>query len=178
MFFSTQLLSKKGPLATVWLAGHMDKRLKKAQIIDTSISNSVGEAALHCHEALLSKEARFLRRCRVQGCPAPVSRHALLGADNIINSEAPLALRLSGQLLLGVVRIHARKVVFLYNDCNEAVVRLKQVSIPVSRLQTGRAQLRFQVGCSFLQPSSPVTHRHHCCKKLNAVSERVTSPTQ
>eukprot|EP00891_Asterochloris_glomerata_P002213 jgi/Astpho2/2213/gw1.00040.253.1_t len=87
MFFSTQLLSKKGPLATVWLAGHMDKRLKKAQIIDTSISNSV---------------------------------------DNIINSEAPLALRLSGQLLLGVVRIHARKVVFLYNDCNEAVVRLKQ----------------------------------------------------
>ena len=66
MFFSTQLLSKKGPLATVWLAGHMDKRLKKAQIIDTSISNSVGEAALHRHEALSSPKACVLRCCRVK----------------------------------------------------------------------------------------------------------------
>ncbi len=30
--------------------------------------------------------------------------------DSIINPEAPLALRLSGQLLLGVVKIYSRKV--------------------------------------------------------------------
>ena len=79
MFYSTQLLSKKGPLATVWLAGHMDKRLKKAQIIDTSISNSVGEAALHCHEVW--NKACILRCCHVQVHPIPMPRHALLGVQ-------------------------------------------------------------------------------------------------
>ena len=128
MFFSTQLLSKKGPLATVWLAGHMDKRLKKAQIIDTSISNSVGEAALRVCKAHSTAETHVLCCCHFQTGTLPVLTWSAGCADNIINSEAPLALRLSGQLLLGVVRIHARKVVFLYNDCNEAVVRLKQVS--------------------------------------------------
>ncbi len=83
MFFSTQLLSKKGPLATVWLAGHMDKRLKKAQIIDTSISNSVGEAALHCCEVLSLREACVLRCCHFQVRPLPVPRHALLGLQTI-----------------------------------------------------------------------------------------------
>ena len=91
-------------------------------------------------------------------------------ADNIINSEAPLALRLSGQLLLGVVRIHARKVVFLYNDCNEAVVRLKQVSILVSRLPTERAQLPPQVGCSFPGQAVLSRSRHLGCAQLTAAA--------
>ena len=70
MFFSTQLLSKKGPLATVWLAGHMDKRLKKAQIIDTSISTSVGEAALHCYEVLCLRNcAAAMFKCAPCLCP-------------------------------------------------------------------------------------------------------------
>ncbi len=47
--------------------------------------------------------------------------------DSIINPEAPLALRLSGQLLLGVVRIYSRKINYLYSDCNEALVKIKQV---------------------------------------------------
>ena len=47
--------------------------------------------------------------------------------DSIINPEAPLALRLSGQLLLGVVRIYHRKVVYLFQDCNEAVTKIQQV---------------------------------------------------
>lgn len=33
--------------------------------------------------------------------------------DVLLNPEAPLALRLSGQLLLGLVRIYARKVAYL-----------------------------------------------------------------
>ena len=44
--------------------------------------------------------------------------------DSIINPEAPLALRLSGQLLLGVVKIYSRKVGYLYSDCNDAVARI------------------------------------------------------
>ncbi len=47
-------------------------------------------------------------------------------ADSIINPEAPLALRLSGQLLLGVVRIYHRKVVYLFQDCIEAVTKIQQ----------------------------------------------------
>jgi len=37
-----------------------------------------------------------------------------------------LALRLSGQLLLGVVRIYSRKVGYLFQDCNDALVKIKQ----------------------------------------------------
>eukprot|EP00959_Pyramimonas_sp_CCMP1952_P420159 8800631-Pyramimonas_sp.AAC.2 len=41
----------------------------------------------------------------------------------------PLALRLSGQLLLGVVRIYSRQVGYLFTDCSEALVKVKQVRI-------------------------------------------------
>ena len=41
--------------------------------------------------------------------------------------EAPLALRLSSQLLLGVVRIYSRKVGYLFEDCNHALSKIKQV---------------------------------------------------
>jgi len=38
----------------------------------------------------------------------------------------PLALRLSGQLLLGVVRIYARKLDFLHRDSSDALVKIRQ----------------------------------------------------
>jgi len=50
--------------------------------------------------------------------------------ESIINPEAPLALRLSGQLMLGVVRIYSRKVNYLFQDCSEALVKIKQVFRP------------------------------------------------
>lgn len=40
---------------------------------------------------------------------------------------APMALRLSGQLLLGVVRIYSRKARYLLDDCNEALLKLRMV---------------------------------------------------
>ena len=49
MFYSVQLLAKKGPLGTVWIAGHLDKRLKRNQIYETNISSSVGESACQQH---------------------------------------------------------------------------------------------------------------------------------
>jgi cohesin complex subunit SCC1 len=42
MFFSEFVLTKKGPLAKIWLAAHWDKKLSKNQISETSISDSVG----------------------------------------------------------------------------------------------------------------------------------------
>jgi len=38
-----------------------------------------------------------------------------------------MALRLSGQLLLGVVRIYFRKAKYLLEDCNEAITKIKVV---------------------------------------------------
>jgi cohesin complex subunit SCC1 len=43
--------------------------------------------------------------------------------------QAPMALRLSAQLLVGLVRIYSRKAYYLWDDCNEALMKLKNVSI-------------------------------------------------
>ena len=37
----------------------------------------------------------------------------------------PLALRLSGQLMLGIVRIYSRKVGYLFQDCTDSFGRMK-----------------------------------------------------
>ncbi|KAJ6499359.1 Rec8 like protein-domain-containing protein [Mycena sanguinolenta] len=41
-----------------------------------------------------------------------------------------MALRLSGQLLLGVVRIYSRKAKYLLDDCNEALLKIKMAFRP------------------------------------------------
>lgn len=57
-------------------------------------------------------------------------------SDYIMFPEVPLALRLSGYLLLGVVRIYSKKVNYLYHDCNEVLARMRtafasvQVNLP------------------------------------------------
>ena len=40
MFYVQEVLSKKGPLGKVWLAAHMERKLTKAQIIQTNIQSS------------------------------------------------------------------------------------------------------------------------------------------
>lgn len=47
-------------------------------------------------------------------------------ADSIIFPEVPIALRLSSHLMLGVVRIYSRKVNYLFHDCSEALLKIKQ----------------------------------------------------
>ena len=44
--------------------------------------------------------------------------------------EAPLARRLSGQLLLGLVRSYSTKACYLLDDCNEALMKIKLVPLP------------------------------------------------
>jgi len=53
--------------------------------------------------------------------------------DAIMGQEVELmALRLSGQLLLGVVRIYSRKARYLLDDCNEALLKIKMVRVMLS----------------------------------------------
>ncbi|KIM30395.1 hypothetical protein M408DRAFT_328009 [Serendipita vermifera MAFF 305830] len=84
LFYADAILSKKGPLARVWLAAHYERKLSKAQTLQTDIGQSA--------KAIESR---------------------------------PLALRISGQLLLGVCRIYSRKAKYLLDDCNEALVKIK-----------------------------------------------------
>ncbi|GMI88713.1 hypothetical protein HRI_002540500 [Hibiscus trionum] len=50
----------------------------------------------------------------------------LLPTDSILFPDVPIALRLSSHLLLGVVRIYSRKVNYLFDDCSEALLKIKQ----------------------------------------------------
>ncbi|KAH0777649.1 hypothetical protein KY290_009060 [Solanum tuberosum] len=87
MFYSQFILAKKGPLGTIWIAAHLERKLRKNQVADTDIGVSV---------------------------------------DSILFPDVPIALRLSSHLLLGVVRIYSRKVGYLFDDCSEALLKVKQ----------------------------------------------------
>jgi len=48
----------------------------------------------------------------------------------LMNFQVKMALRTSGHLLLGVVRIYSRKAKYLLADCNEAFVKIKMAFRP------------------------------------------------
>ncbi|ESW21067.1 hypothetical protein PHAVU_005G038800 [Phaseolus vulgaris] len=85
MFYSQTFLARKGPLSTVWIAAHLQHRLKKTHYISTDI-------------------------------PSTVLR--------IMDPGVPIALRMSANLLLGVVRIYSKKVDYVVQDCVDAMMGL------------------------------------------------------
>lgn len=84
----TDLLSRQGPLAHVWLAANYERKLSKQQLLNTNIVSS----------------SEYISR--------PLQNN-------------PITLRLSGQLLLGVVRIYSRKTKYLLDDVNDVLYKLK-----------------------------------------------------
>lgn len=85
----------------------MERKLSKTQTLQTDIEESVGESPF--------------------GITVTASH---LYAEAIIHQEIEvMALRLSGQLLLGVVRIYSRKAKYLLEDCNEAMSKIKMVRL-------------------------------------------------
>lgn len=46
--------------------------------------------------------------------------------ERIMEPEVPIALRMSGHLLLGVVRIYSKKVDYLFQDCNAVLTGLSK----------------------------------------------------
>lgn len=81
MFYAHFVLSKKGPLARIWLAAHWDKKVTKAHVFETNIDSSV---------------------------------------EAIMQPKVKLALRTSGHLLLGVVRIYSRKAKYLLAEMSDS----------------------------------------------------------
>lgn len=91
MFYSDTLLGKTGPLARVWLASNLERKLTKQNVLTSNLENNV--------------------------------------RDIMGQGQAPMALRLSGQLLLGVVKIYSRKTKYLFDDCSEALTKIKTVGM-------------------------------------------------
>ncbi|KAG8532669.1 uncharacterized protein KY384_002546 [Bacidia gigantensis] len=88
-------------------------------------------------ETLLSKTGPLARVWLSANLERKLSKTHILGAniessvDAIVDQgTAPMALRLSGQLLLGVVRIYSRKARYLLDDCNEALLKIKMAFRP------------------------------------------------
>lgn len=86
------LVTRKGPLAQVWLASNMEKKVSKSECLEVDISASVEEIKGH--------------------------------------SAEPMALRLSGQLLLGVATIYTKKAQYLYDDCADTMFKLRMAYKP------------------------------------------------
>ncbi|CAJ1016694.1 N terminus of Rad21 / Rec8 like protein/Conserved region of Rad21 / Rec8 like protein, putative [Leishmania lindenbergi] len=100
MFFSTYVLTKKGPLAKVWLAAHWDKRLTRHEVKVVDLSQTI----LH-----------------------------------IVRPVVPIALRTSGELLVGVVRIYALKVKHLLKEATEATLFLRVTTLATKGSKAGLA---------------------------------------
>eukprot|EP00581_Thalassiosira_minuscula_P005740 CAMPEP_0183742590 /NCGR_PEP_ID=MMETSP0737-20130205/64779_1 /TAXON_ID=385413 /ORGANISM="Thalassiosira miniscula, Strain CCMP1093" /LENGTH=808 /DNA_ID=CAMNT_0025978177 /DNA_START=204 /DNA_END=2630 /DNA_ORIENTATION=- len=71
------------------------------------------------------------------GRPQIFSTDISHSVDTIVNPAVPLALRVSGHLLLGVVRIYSRKVRYLMHDCHEAMVKIKMAFRPDGKQGAG-----------------------------------------
>uniref|UniRef100_G1QBJ9 RAD21 cohesin complex component like 1 n=1 Tax=Myotis lucifugus TaxID=59463 RepID=G1QBJ9_MYOLU len=91
MFYTHVLMSKRGPLAKIWLAAHWEKKLTKAHVSECNLETII---------------------------------------EKIISPKVKIALRTSGHLLLGVVRIYNRKAKYLLADCSEALLKMKMTFRP------------------------------------------------
>ncbi|XP_004647703.1 double-strand-break repair protein rad21-like protein 1 [Octodon degus] len=91
MFYTHVLMSKRGPLAKIWLAAHWEKKLTKAHVFECNLEITI---------------------------------------EKIISPKVKIALRTSGHLLLGVVRIYDRKAKYLLADCSEAFLKMKMTFRP------------------------------------------------
>ena len=49
MFYSHYILAKRGPLGTIWIAAHLDRRLRKQQITETDVALAVRECPTPSH---------------------------------------------------------------------------------------------------------------------------------
>ncbi len=93
-------------------------------------------ATMFYSETLLSKTGPLARVWLSANIERKLSKTHILQSNLqdsveaiITPNQAPMALRLSGQLLLGVVRIYSRKARYLLDDCNEALMKIKMVRV-------------------------------------------------
>ncbi|GMM33717.1 kleisin alpha [Saccharomycopsis crataegensis] len=117
MFYNQTLLSNEGPLATVWLAANLDKKLSKNQLIHTNIVKSA--------KAIINSENPSTFNVEISDNGSSQSQNSK-SLGHLVASQ-PIALRLSGQLLYGVVKIYSRKEKYLLDDVSNVLAKLKSI---------------------------------------------------
>lgn len=72
MFYAHFVLSKRGPLAKIWLAAHWDKKLTKAHVFECNLESSV--------ESIISPKviSQGLHFHRADGFNCPFCYHVLI----------------------------------------------------------------------------------------------------
>uniref|UniRef100_A0A1I8AQJ7 Rad21_Rec8_N domain-containing protein n=1 Tax=Steinernema glaseri TaxID=37863 RepID=A0A1I8AQJ7_9BILA len=91
MFTAYWTLNRRSPLARIWMAAHMEKKLTKAIVAEVNVNAAVEE---------------------------------------LRNTDERGGLRTTGYLLLGIVRIYAKKTGFLLTDAHDIVAMLKMAFAP------------------------------------------------
>ncbi|PKI82477.1 sister chromatid cohesion protein 1 [Malassezia vespertilionis] len=83
------------------------------------------------HDLLLTKQGPLARAWIAAHWERRLSKaqflHASIpdGVESLVEHDPPVALRLCGQLLVGIVRLYARKSKYLEDDCNDVLARIQ-----------------------------------------------------
>ena len=104
-------------------------------------------------EAVLSKQGPLARIWLAAHWDKKLTKSVVFETDletaceSVVNPSVKLALRTSGHLLLGVVRIYNRKARYLLADCNEAFMKIK---------------MAFRTGMTIDLPKDDQNAKNHC----------------
>jgi cohesin complex subunit SCC1 len=126
MSSTNQLLYGDGPLASAWLAASLEKKLSKQQYLKTSIVQSTraieysSEFNNNNNTTLVSGESDSQLQF-----PTQSEIKSENNINNVKEGQEPITLRISGQLLYGVIKIYSRKTRYLYDDVSLALIQLK-----------------------------------------------------
>ncbi|ODV63762.1 kleisin alpha ASCRUDRAFT_78787 [Ascoidea rubescens DSM 1968] len=128
MFYNEDLLLKQGPLATVWLAANLDKKLTKNQYLNTNITQSAQVILKNAFQSS-SDVSISSQRTRQPTTATPTTTTTTATNGRVIHQQ-PIALRLSGQLLYGITKIYSKKEKFLLDDVTNVLTNLKKIFKP------------------------------------------------
>lgn len=134
MLLNDLLLAKSGPLAKIWLSATQEKKLTKSHVTSIDLSRSV--------EAILARGGGAAEAHQNGNGNEDVNMDAREGEEDQVHVDVPvyaqqggevgegegMVLRMSGQLMLGVVRIYGRKAQYLMDDAKDVRDRITMVS--------------------------------------------------
>lgn len=128
------LLYGDSPLASAWLAASLEKKLSKQQYLKTSILDSTRAIEISSAYSTSStsklvsndeSESQLQFLSQTQPTISTQAKNNDSNDKNVEKTEEPMTLRISGQLLYGVVKIYSRKTRYLFEEVSLALIQLK-----------------------------------------------------
>lgn len=136
---TSALLYGDSPLACAWLAASLEKKLSKQQYLKTSILDSTkaieqSSEFVDSEPKLVSdqgSDSQFQFLTQTQGTKNNEDKDEMennvepIKSIKKVKNLEPITLRISGQLLYGVVKIYSRKTRYLFEEISLALIQLK-----------------------------------------------------